>query len=31
MKKNPDGTQKETKQDTDNVKDKLYLKINIHS
>lgn len=27
----PDRTQKETKQDTDNIKDKLYMKINIHS
>lgn len=31
IKKIPDGTQKEIKQDTDNVKDKLYLKINMHS
>lgn len=31
MKKIPDGTQNEIKQETDNVKDKLHLKINIHS
>lgn len=31
MKKISDGTQKETKQDIDKIKDKLYLKINLHS
>lgn len=31
MKKILDGTQKEMKQEIDNVKDKLHLKINIHS
>lgn len=30
MKKILDGTQKEMKQEIDNVKDKLHLKINIH-
>lgn len=31
MQKIPDGIQKETNQGIDNIKDKLYLKINIYS
>ena len=31
MKKIPDGTQKEIKQETDNIKVRLYWKINIYS